>query len=86
MIRNITPAEFNCSIGACPAIYSVENVTNPKGYCAPLPSCPKVYKQLKNYLVIGTSVSQEEAGLEKLVGEGQAVIEVPKNLINKRNS
>ena len=47
-------------------------------------SCPAIYEATKtgeeSYLIIGRVVSPREAGLEVKVGEGEILIEIPREL------
>lgn len=87
-IREITPSVMRCGIGLCPAIYEgVEEVTPAVNRCI-IGSCPSTYKATikgrQVYLIIGRQVTPTDAGLEKKVGDGEALIEVPKALIDNR--
>jgi len=83
-LRELTPAEMQCGIGACPAIYEVERVTPKDMQCFGRIGCPEIYKMQGSYLIIGTLVKPEEAGLEGKVGKNEALIKVPKGLIDNR--
>ena len=62
-LRDITPKEMSCVVGACPRIYKTNRNT---------------------YVIIGKFVNPEDAGLEKKVGEGESLIEIPKGLLPGR--
>lgn len=87
-INDVTPEEMNCLIGACPAIYEGLRETTPENMGCILSSCPSVYEATGEgnevYLIVGKSVAPAEAGLEKRVGVGEALIEVPRALIDNR--
>ena len=85
-LRELTPAEMQCFGGiGCPAIYEVERVTPKDMRCFGGLGCPDIYKtQEGSYLIIGTLVKPEEAGLEGKVGKNEALIKVPKGLIDNR--
>ncbi len=55
------------------------------GGCVVL-TCPAIYevKGKEVYLIIGKTINPAEAGLEKKVGDGESLIEVPRALIDKR--
>ena len=81
-VKELTPEELRCIVGSCPAIYEIENLT-PKGMnCGP-GFCPGIYGSEGNYVIIGTKVNPADFGLEKKVGENEALIQVPKKLIDK---
>ena len=66
--------------------YQVKEVTPEAMRCA-IGACPKVYaardaKVFDKYLIIGKQVNPQAAGLEGKVGEGEAMIEVPRGLID----
>lgn len=76
-----TPEEMRCILGSgCPVIYEV---TPLHMRCISGMACPAIYKENKdNYLIIGKVVDVKEFDLEKKVGEGEALISVPKRLID----
>lgn len=58
----------------------------PKEMCCGKDCCPAIFKTNKNsYILIGKSVKAEELGILKRVGKDEIVIEVPKNLIDKKS-
>ncbi|MEK6761028.1 MAG: hypothetical protein AABX93_03850 [Nanoarchaeota archaeon] len=83
-LKEVTPKEMQCGIGACPAIYEVERVTPSDMQCLGGLGCPEVYQDIENYLIIGTQIDPKEAGLEGKVGKKEALIKVPKRLIDDR--
>jgi len=84
-VREVTPEAMVCGIGICPAIYeALENVTSDDMDCAPFPVCPTIYQTSERYLVIGKTLSVEEAGLAGKVEQGWEAIEVPRALIDSR--
>jgi len=83
-IKDVTPKEARCIVGGCSAIYEL---TPEEARCI-IDLCPGIYdsKDKGKYWIIGKLVPQtsiNEAGLEIKVGEGEALIEVPKELIDK---
>lgn len=84
-ILDLTPREFDCAIGLCPAVYSAvrELGTNPND-CV-VGACPEIQEKGNVYLIIGKLVDAKVAGLEKKIGEGEVLIEVPRELIDKIN-
>jgi hypothetical protein len=84
-IKNVTPKSLSCIAIGCPAIYEgkIKNVT-PKSLTCAVIGCSAIYEGKEVYLIIGKTVNPAEAGLEKKVGEGESLIEVPKALIDKR--
>jgi hypothetical protein len=80
-----TPQDMSCFGGiGCPAIYEL----TPKQMKCGIGACPSIYSTRESsYLIIGRQLTAEEIkekGLEKKVGVGEALIEVPKKLIDKR--
>ncbi len=65
--------------------YKINEIT-PKAYQCTAFACPSINKAerkgQKVYLIVGKIVSPADAGLEKKVGKGEALIEVPRGLIN----
>jgi len=85
-IKDVTPKEARCLAGACPSIYEL---TPEEARCI-VGGCPSIYSaqdaDKSKYWIIGKLVPQtsiKEAGLEIKVREGEALIEVPKELIDK---
>lgn len=82
IIRDRTPTKYqNCVVGACPRIYEVARDCTMVG-------CPSIYedKKGKSYLIIGKSLGKKEAkkfGLESKIGSGEALIQVPKELVDR---
>lgn len=62
-LRNVTPEDFDCGVGPCPAIYETDSGT---------------------YLIIGKQVNPSDAGLESKVGDDELLVEVPREIIDKR--
>ncbi len=46
--------------------------------------CPQVQENGDSYIIVGKRVEPSEVGLEGGVAEGEALIEVPKKLIDER--
>ncbi|MFH1451763.1 MAG: hypothetical protein ABIF88_01160 [archaeon] len=84
-IREVTPEDLRCGIGACPSIYKVREVTPESEKCGVGP-CPGIYRAEKvgeeSYLIIGKKVNPSEAGLEEKVAEDEVLIKVPIRLID----
>jgi len=76
-----TPKNMMCTFMTCPAIY--KEVT-PKDMNCLTCACPQIHKGNDSYLIIGEQVNPSEVGLEKKVGDGEALIRVPKDLIDKK--
>ena len=66
--------------------YQIRNIT-PEMNCM-IGGCPSSYEAKRGgkkvYLIIGKVVNPSEAGLAEKVREGEALIEVPRALIDKR--
>lgn len=85
-IYEVTPNELQCGIGACPAIYVAKNVS------AELVSASQGREEVlsvklpqgTHYFIIGEKIDPAEFGLEKKVGNNEALIKVPKELIDNR--
>lgn len=83
-LKEVTPAEMQCGVGACPAIYEVERVTPKEMQCFGGLGCPEVYQNEDSYFIIGEKVEAEEAGLVGKVGKNEVLIKVPRRLIDER--
>ena len=83
-LKELTPVEMQCALGACPAIYEVERVTPKEMGCIGGLGCPEVYQDAQHYFIIGEKVEAEEAGLEGKVGKNEVLIKVPKALIDNK--
>ena len=88
-IKEVTPYEMMC-IGfmGCPAIYEGLRESTPEAMmCSGFGPYPFTHEAIREgkkvYLIIGKIVNPIEAELEKKVGEGEALIEVPRDLIDK---
>jgi len=80
-IYEVTPKDMRCGLLACPAVYEV---TPEKMQCAFI-GCESIYSEKENntYLIVGKQVNPEEFGLAKKVGQGEILIQVPRDLIDK---
>ena len=77
---NRTPEEMRCLFGACPAIYEL----TPKENRCCVGACPSIFRDKdNNYYIVGTQVDPKEHGLAEKVGDGEVLIKVPKELIDK---
>ena len=89
-LREVTPAEMKYCIGAfCPAIYEGVRELIPKEMgCCVGAFCPSAYEATREgnkvYLIVGRQISPSDVSLEKKVGEGEVLIEVPRALIDNR--
>jgi len=85
-IREITPKKMECTAWACPAIYEGVREITPQDMNCMAAKCFSVHSAEKKgkevYLIVGKILNPIDAGLEKKVGEGEALIEVPKGLID----
>jgi hypothetical protein len=85
--REITPEKMRCGIAACPAIYEVREVTPQEVSCG-IGACPAIFvTQSGEYAIIGKTVSPKDCSvdgrtLEGKVGEGEALIVIPRQLID----
>ncbi len=86
-LREVTPQELQCGIGACPSIYEGLTKLTSKEMCG-IGACPLVYEAKREsgevYLIIGRQVNPLDAGLEGKVGEGEALVEIPRALIDDK--
>lgn len=83
-VRKVTPEAMKCILASCPAVYEVVERTPKKLDCV-VGSCARIYEesQGRRYVIIGRVEKPEEFGLEKKVGEGEALISIPKGLIDE---
>ena len=67
--------------------FSLHEVT-PVKYACIIGSCPAVFETENEYLVVGRQVSPEKLGLdlERRVGPQEAVVAVPKKILNEISS
>lgn len=64
--------------------HQLREVTPKKMLCL-FNMCPRIYEADRDsYLIVGKRVNPKYAGLKKKVGEGEIMIEVPPDLIDKR--
>lgn len=89
-IKNETPEGMMCGVGACPAIYEGLTEVTPKEMCG-IGSCPSTFESTREgkpvYLIIGKVVNPFTAGLKELkerIGNEEALIEVPRQLIDDK--
>jgi len=81
-IYEITPEDMRCVCAACPSIYEI----TPKEMRCAAAMCSRIYKDKGNYLIIGEQADPKKFGLEKKVGEGEILIEVPRKLIDEKEN
>jgi len=85
-INEITPKAYQCAAWACPAIYKGLKEMTPKEMGCTSFACPSINETeregQKVYLIVGKIVNPADVGLAKKVGEGEALIEVPRGLIS----
>jgi hypothetical protein len=77
-LTNITPENFRCSIGACPAVYT--DLTPAEHRC-PTGECPAVLSTEGRYVIIGKRIDPEAEGLAGKVGESEAAVEIPAEIL-----
>jgi len=87
--KDITPESMTCGpMAGCPAVYAgTKELT--QNECI-LGACPAVFESKNQekdvYLIIGKKINPSEVGLgdlERKIGEGEVLIEVPAKLINE---
>jgi hypothetical protein len=87
-LREVTPREMACVVGACPSIYEGIKELTPKEMLCCIGACPSTYEATREgkevYLVVGKKINPSDAGLEKKVGEGEALVEIPRALIDNK--
>ncbi len=70
-----------CIIGGCPGIYEA----TPEALQCLIGGCPSIYREGDEvYLIVGTKIDPKKVGLEGKVGEREALIAVPRKLIDER--
>jgi len=78
-IVDLTPARLRCSLGACPAVYELEDVTPEDLKCDIGVSCPAVHQAGGEFVIIGKKPSAEIlAELGHRVGEDEDIIVIGK--------
>lgn len=81
-IYEITPEDMRCAVAACPSIYE----STPEDMRCAVGACNGIYTKEGKYLIIGKQIDPKKVGLEKKVGEGEVLIEVPKKLIDEKEN
>jgi hypothetical protein len=77
-----TPESYDCLVGPCPGIYEARR-EGKRDDCIAGVGCPDIQPRGNVYLIIGKQVDPKDAGLEKKVGAGEVLIEVPRRLIDE---
>lgn len=92
--KELTPTDMQCCIGSCPGVYETENTPPNVERCIGGIACPTLYHQGDSYLIVGKVISKEEARgisigegrtLADKIGEGEALVCVPKGLLAEIN-
>jgi len=86
--RELTPPHLACGIGACPAIYEAIRQDGIEQDCI-LGACPEIKPRDNGYAIVGTLLTSEQvksAGLEGKVAPHEAVVFVPKGIIDERRN
>jgi hypothetical protein len=76
---NITPENFRCTLGACPAVYT--DLTPAEHRCEISVSCPAVLRTEGRYVIIGKRLDPEAEGLSGKVGEGEEAVEISAEIL-----
>jgi len=84
-----TPQEMRCFGGiGCPSLYEGSRDLTPRELSCGVGGCPSIYgaerKNVAVYLIVGKVIDPASAGLEKKVGDGEVLIEVPRALIDNK--
>ena len=79
--KEITPKEYRCSMGACPAVY--EDRTPREYRCVISASCPGVFESHKsgNFIFIGERLDPLPEDLTGKVSESEAAVSLDKQLV-----
>ena len=88
----ITPKAMQCLMGACPRIYEGLRELTPEEMQCVFAACPSLYEAGREgnnvYLIIGKVVNPSEVALlgdlKKKIRAGEALIEVPRELIDNK--
>ncbi len=83
MVKEVTPEELRCApFGVCPAVFEV----TPEEVRCGIGACPSVFDSGNQYMVVGV-VPTGEIPLEvrSKIGKGEAVVLVPKKLLDLFN-
>jgi hypothetical protein len=76
---NITAPQHRCTLGACPAVYT--DLTPAEHRCDVSVSCPAVLRTEGRYVIIGKRLDPEAEGLSGKVGESEAAVEIPAEIL-----
>ncbi len=85
-IKEVTPSEMICGIGACPGIYLARNISAELNPASKEMNQDRINATLldgTHYFIIGEQINPLEVGLEKKVNTNEALIKVPRSLIDR---
>lgn len=79
-LKEITPQNFMCMAGACPAVFEI----TPEAFQCVGGGCPGVFEEGKNLLIIGRKVEDlKKLGLVKRVGKDEEAIIVNREMLRQ---
>jgi hypothetical protein len=81
-INDLTPEAHSCSIGLCPRVLEIRELTPEQSKCV-IGGCPRVYEKKELYLIIGRQINPRVVGLDGKMGEDEALVAIPKEIIDK---
>ena len=83
MFINLTPEEYKCMIGACPAVFIKKEVTDitPDAYRCAVGPCPGVFLKNEVVYLVGKKVVRTGELAEIPVGEDEELIALPLGLL-----
>lgn len=68
--------------------YTILREVTPQNMMCGIGACHSVYEATREgkevYLIVGKQVSPLDTGLEKKVGEGEALVEIPRALLDSK--
>jgi len=83
MLINLTPAEYRCLAGPCPAVFVMKEVTDitPSEYRCAVGPCPGVFLKNEVVYLVGKKVVRTGELAEIPVGEDEELIALPLGLL-----
>ena len=83
MLINLTPEEYKCIIGACPAVFIKKEVADitPDAYRRAVGPCPAVFLKDETVYLVGRKVERAGEFAEIPVGADEELIALPLGLL-----
>ncbi len=82
-LKEFTAEVDRCIVGGCPGVYELKDIT-PEGERCVFGACPSIYEVKESYFIVGQVVNPSDFGLEGKVGEGEALVMIPKKVVDRK--